>query len=332
MTTYTLTNWGGYWRIRYTDSQGNVKRRSVGSVDKVTKREATRRRQAMIARHEHQAQEKDEQKDRTLRELVDRFLADLEPDVQRNTMSAYRVSTMHLLEFMSRDNPGVLASEITPSDVTDFRRDMSDRGYAKSTIALTMRCSHQVFLFGVREKVIDESPFTGAPKNPPMYDRTGERDVPEEDVIRVMRQNPNMRAVIAMCYYAGLRTGEASAVTADDLQWNTNVGNLIIIRGGKTGAREVPMTKELSEILETGLPGCGRGVESLGNSLQKACAMADVTPFTFRDLRRTRSNIWLRKLGPMRESYLLGHSPVTARRSYFRINEDDYALITGVDE
>jgi integrase len=148
------------------------------------------------------------------------------------------------------------------------------------------------------------------------------------------------RALFALCRLAGLRRGEALALTWGDVDWQRR--RLCLI-AAKTGSyREIPMRPLLYRILmrtfEAAPEGTVRVLDAVSfNNLTKyareaigRAALAE-WPKTFQALRSSCENDF-KVRGVAESTYCrwLGHDPTVSRKHYVAPPEAEYARITGL--
>ena len=114
----------------------------------------------------------------------------------------------------------------------------------------------------------------------------------EADELRALLaavQGRTVEPAVALCALAGLRLGEMTAATWDDVDWDEDT---LVVHGTKTHAdREVPLSRELGAILArhramTG-PIYRGGHANLARTLKAACTRAAIKPVSWHPLRHT---------------------------------------------
>lgn len=107
-------------------------------------------------------------------------------------------------------------SEVTLADGTTTTR----KGLAPATIAARYGHVRQVFLAAVRDRVIGVNPSAGV-KLPRRRKAQNALEIPTPAEVGVLLATAEVwfRPYVALCAFAGLRKGEASAVKVEDVDW-----------------------------------------------------------------------------------------------------------------
>lgn len=111
-------------------------------------------------------------------------------------------------------------ADVRPSHVEAWVKDMVAKEYAPTTISTRFQSIRSVFRAAVRDRVVATDPTVGVVL-PRRRRREVSMEIPAaEDVAAIVTAaESRMRCFVALCAYAGLRLGEASAVKDTDIDF-----------------------------------------------------------------------------------------------------------------
>ena len=114
----------------------------------------------------------------------------------------------------------VSMATLRASHIESWVSSMSTDGYAANTIATRVFTVRAVLKGAVRDRVIAVDPSAGI-RLPRRRRREHAMEIPTADQIARLyaASEPRMRAFIALCAFAGLRLGEASAIQRQDIDF-----------------------------------------------------------------------------------------------------------------
>lgn len=168
----------------------------------------------------------------------------------------------------------VSIASLRTSHLEAWVKSMVSAGYAPTTVATRTNAVRAALRAAVRDRLISVDPSTGV-RLPARRRREHAMQVPTPEQVRLLldASNPRMRAYLALCAFAGLRLGEASAVSLDDVdflgrtlhvqrQVQRTRGGPAELRQPKYGSeRTVYLPNRLVEILAVHIERIGTGVD-----------------------------------------------------------------------
>jgi integrase len=206
----------------------------------------------------------------TVGEALDRFLADLESGVATNrsgepfkpgNVIGYRQTVNRYLRgALNGRLVRIPISDLSPVDVAGVADEIVERGLSASTVRNAMMPLRVVVRREIRRGVLDRNPFVGVtmPAVRGRRDRFATRE--EASILLGVLDDPT-RAFYAAAFYAGLRSGEISALRWEDVDTaarEIRVRASYCSRSGQMTApksqaanRVVPMQAALGSILDT---------------------------------------------------------------------------------
>jgi integrase len=338
MNTYRLQSNGKYWRIQFTAPTGHVRKVSAGLKSEVSRVEAEAYMHELIATHAAQPGQAHEQASGcTLGLWLEVWLARRERDVAASTHRNDKSAADHLLEYFASH---VRLADLSRGVASRWRESMLDAGLAEATVCKVCRTVKVCMKDAVAIGEAFDNPFDHLKVTAPVKDVNDRELVDRETVDAIMDVAGHAEPVIALCYWAGLRTAEAVNLHWDDV--DLDAGRITIVpREGiittKQRRRIVRVEPELLEYLT-------RREATDFNRFDTVCAMADVgragmvwdylrkartllrigEEFTYQNLRRTRSTIWFSNFPSHVAAAWMGHSEDTARKHYLSVPNDLY--------
>lgn len=262
-------------------------------------------------------------------QTVARFERDLRAaGNQPNTIETYRRATEKFIEWLGER--GRTPSRARESDVRDYMVELEREGSAAS--------SRNVVLAALRRL------YTETLKRPAVVARLRRVRLAERPAVvlsgsEVQRligaaRKPKYRALLWLCYGAGLRIGEACALCVEDID---SERMLIRVRRSKSRARDVPLTPRLLGALRAYFraerppgpelfPGREPGTVLTRNAVKQALDQIQrdagltkrVTPHT---LRHTYATHLLDAGADLRTvQVLLGHKAISSTQHYTRLS------------
>ena len=260
----------------------------------------------------------------TLPAWTSRYIEIRQDDLAKKTIDIHSRTLGLLVEFFG----DVLVDEITRSMATDWRLWLK-KTMMESTTCKYCRAAKSIFNVALDDELIDRNPFKKLKGTPPKKDIFSRRLIDESDVIAVMDHCSEIAPMVALCYYAGLRTSEALHLKAEDVTDRIKIRP----RGGhvttKQRYREVRLDYELNNMFEGTGTACNliesRKHNLIHKILRDACRELDIEPFTFQQCRQTRDSIWHKQFPSYVVCAWLGHSEQVSREHYLTIDETFYS-------
>lgn len=245
---------GPVWRVRWRDADGRPRSRVVGS-----------RRDAVIydaelvrARRLGQLAAADQGRE-TLGAFAERWWQDYAvPNLAESTQSSYAALwDKHIEPHLGH----LRLCDLRPGTVEAFRAELSRNGVGDDTVRRALVLLQGVLRRAVEWELLPRNPVTGTRKPPQRRSRTPQLFTPSAIELmraRLMRQGDlQSAALISVLAYAGLRPGEALALTWQDVRAQTllvskavSLGRLGHIKEPKNGAiRAVRLLQPLADDL-----------------------------------------------------------------------------------
>ena len=153
-----------------------------------------------------------------------------------------------------------LLKEVTPDDAAAVWKHYAD--YSASTIKRSAQLFRALFDSAIENDYCYKNPFRAKTVKPPAGTSGTHRALTQEEIDLVISTPHRFRAAVMVMLYAGLRRGEALALTADDIDLKARVihvtkavrfdGNAAVIDTPKTaaGIRDVPILLPLFPTLK----------------------------------------------------------------------------------
>jgi integrase/recombinase XerD len=249
----------------------------------------------------------------TVRERVDRFLADLEAakGFSTNTISAYRNDLNQFVIFME-ENQGLGSwRELGESHLTSYQLHLRERSYANSTVArktaaIRSFCSHLK-----DEGILRSDPSSALPS--PRVAKSIPKAMTRDEVELLLAQPERAngaesvrdQAMLALLYASGLRVTELVSLDVVDVDLEKSI---IRCNGRQGRSREIFLDQRVAEIVqmyvEGARPAIGRGANETALFLNH------------RGQRLTRQGFWLILKGYAAEAGIDDITPHTLRHSF----------------
>lgn len=247
-----------YWCCRWVDGAGKRRSKSLGRMDKLSKREAKKIVLKMETEFDRQPGRKNAQRMR-LKEYLDTYFSLRKDELAAASLTRYRDTGRYLLHYFGE---GRQIDSISPQDAARFRAELSagklanatqsDRGVNGTSVALHIRNAKAIFNYGVKiMSALVNNPFTSLSGQ--VKTSTQWHYITMKEFNALMdTATPNFKAMLALCRLAGLRRMEAY-----NLEWadvNFDKGRLYVC--GKDHwtpkdkeSRTIPLCPELAQIL-----------------------------------------------------------------------------------
>ena len=305
-------------------------RRSLGPKALVSKRQAQKLVNDMIVDAAQKPQYDDE---KFLSEWLERYLKIRSREISGSTLAIHK-RTCRLLNGFFGERP---IASLTRSQFADWREWLAEeQSLGESTVCKHVRTAKVIFTTAIDHEWIKDSPVIKLKGSAPIQDPFSRRMITSEEIEKVLEKSGEIRPIIGLCFYAGLRTQESVALKFADLDSDRNLLR-VVPRGGvittKQRGREVRVEAALSQLLPqapenpqlsvSGILEAGRK-NMVARLVKEACCEAGVSPFVLRDLRRTRDTLWHMKYPSHICCAWLGHSEAVARQHYLGVPSEYY--------
>jgi len=340
---------GEYWRAQwYLD--GKRASKSLGARAKVSKRAAT----VLAARLAEQlnAGRSVTARAPALGELIQRHL-DNHPEYSAGTVAGYRQSERYLTGHFGSDRR---ADTISKADARVWRTMLAKGDFAhlnkrdhgqlsEATVCRCVRDVKAIFNEAAEDDVVSLNPFGKLTSTAPRPIKNWEY-IDVDKMAKLLDACPNMawRLLLSLCRWAGLRQGEALALTWSDVDLGEHRLRATNLKtGGRTGilARNVPIRPELHDLLfeaymadspsqkvVAGLVGT-----NLWRDVQVIAKRAGLTPWAkwCHTLRKNCDTDWLGEYDVFTVCEWMGHGPEVAKEHYHQAKPEAFRQAAGVD-
>lgn len=186
--------------------------------------------------------------------IVEKWLRTLaaERDLSPNTVAAYRSDLVQFVAFARRAGVGEL-DRIDRRLLRRFVADLSERGYARRTIARKASAVRSLLNWAVTTGILESHPAhdLGTPK----LDRPLPKVLRVDEVARLVELPPaddpagaRDRAVLELLYGSGLRVGELCGLDVDDLDLRSR---RVRVTGKGRKQRQLPVGDAAARALTT---------------------------------------------------------------------------------
>lgn len=212
---------------------------------------------------------------------------------------------------------------------------------APATVNREVACLKAIFNKAIANDKAEHSPFQG--KKVKMLKENNERDrlLSTEEYVRLLAYSPpQIKPIIKLAYYTGMRQGEILFLTWGQVDLKEGFISLAPDDTKTNEGRLVPLSREMVEMFRAmprGLPGVRvfpyKG-KAFGSSFQKAFETArkraGIEDFTFHDLRHTAINNWrLQGHDYFRIMAASGHKTMNVFKRYNTVSKDELKALVG---
>lgn len=343
-----------YWKLLWRDGNGKNHCQSIGNVKKLSKRQAEKIRQTKLVDLTNHPGRRGVGRSPLLGDYLDHYLKMRKSELQPATLELHRQTGEYLKAYFG---PGRRLNSIQRPDGRAFKAALADGDLAgagrieilsESSVHLHIRNARKMFGVALEDDTIPSNPFDKiAGKAPPAK---GFHEVTENEFDKLMENaEPNWRLLLAICYHAGLRRGEAVNLRWNLIDWERSRLKVIANcewRPKDRDCRTVPMVPELRAILLEAFEQADTGAEKvipdgsiIGRDTHKPftrlCNRAGVKVWSrpFQTLRKTRATIWARVYPQHVVSEWLGHAQITTTSQYYlQISDREYDHAAGLTE
>ena len=280
----------------------------------------------------------------TLDEVMRLFLVEKEPGLLKSSIYKH-IKAMELVRKSMGGESNI--KNITQAQAQTFRLELVSaanslhgkgtiaRNKTEGTIARHCRRAKSYFEWAIKKQLIEKNPFAHVNTYAPEIQVP--RRVFEESEIKMIMDasKPNLRMLIALCFYAGLRKNEAIRLRWSDVNFERNRISVWPPEGrvsSKHKFREVFLEPELSQMIkERGY--CETVVQHITgdrawidlHAAIKKTQIANAEGLNFQLMRSSRENIWFaRGIPPNVVTAWLGHTAQIAAKHYRGVPESYY--------
>ncbi|MBN1844275.1 MAG: site-specific integrase [Sedimentisphaerales bacterium] len=288
----------------------------------------------------------------TLGDYLEHYLSVRKNELAPATLDLHKQTGRYLAAYFG---PGQRIDMIQRADARKFKAALAEgklqsagkkKTLGESTQHQHIRNARRIFGIALEDDLINFNPFDRmAGRMPPAK---GFHEVTTDEFQKLYEAaSPIWQVWIALCFYAGLRRGEALYLRWENIDWARSRLTVIASadwRPKDRDSRVVPIVPELRSILlerfEQAAEGAAyiipRGsVDPRGCywPFQRLCKRAGVKPWTqpFHTLRKTRLTRWARDFPQHVVSEWAGHANIeTTAEYYLQISESEYDRAAGL--
>ncbi|AEB08429.1 integrase family protein [Desulfobacca acetoxidans DSM 11109] len=284
---------GRIWWIEYYDHERRLRRERIGP-NKAAAEQRYREVRSLLA--EGRFVRKCPDAKTTFKTLADWYLNLPEVKAKRSYSRDERSLKKLLPVFGDK-----LLKDITPAMVEKYRQDrLSELSYRgnptkPATVNREMALLKIIFNKAIANEKAEKTPVKGLK----MLKENNARDrvLSEAEYLNLINQCPGyLRPIVKVAYHTGMRQGEILSLTWGQIDLKEGFITLRPEDTKTNEARLIPLNSELMDLFKgipRGLPQLrvflknGNPITSIRESFQSACRKANITDFTFHDLRHT---------------------------------------------
>jgi integrase len=335
---FTLAKFSGriYWIDYLID--GYRRRERVGPNKAAAEQ---RLREALSARTEGRYIKKSPDARTLFKDLAAWYLGLLEVKAKRSYRRDKQLIANLLPHFGDK-----LLKDITPALVERYRQKRlsepsgrtPEKLTAPATVNREMACFKTIFNKAVNNGKAERNPA----QRLKMLKENNERGrvLSPEEYARLLAHCPEqLKPVVKLAYYTGMRQGEVLGLTWKQVDLKEGFIRLRPEHTKTNEGRLVPLNRELVEMFRAmlrGLPGVavfsykGRGVAEMRRSFTAACKRAGLENFCFHDMRHTAINNWrLEGHDYFRIMAATGHKTMNVFKRYNTVSKDELRALVG---
>ena len=341
-----LSSNGNYWQVRYYDSMGKRRTKSLGSKKKLSKRQAKIKCDRLAAQLTLNPGMADAGRPIKLGDLLTRYL-ESRTDLREKTLESHRLTGDYLKKFFGDE---IYIDRINRAMASNWRAAMAKgklsfhpkgETMAEASVCIHVRNAKTIFNYAAKDDLILFNPFDRLKGNAAEPDKDW-KYVSLEELDKLLDACPNVgwKMLIALCRLAGLRRGEALALRWADINWEEHHFAVI---AEKTGHRRVvPIGPKLYQLLLGAFDQAEEGEEricpisrhGLWRNFQVYRKRAGLKKWkdTFKVLRRNCETDWAQKYPQYAVSAWIGHSIEVSDRHYLQVPEELYEKVAATNE
>ena len=329
-----------YWQLRWYGVDGTRYSESIGRVDKVSKRQAEKRRVAKEMELRGSPSRVTPSRVPTLADFSDSYLEARKREVAAGTVELHEMTIRYLKAQFSDDRR---IDTITRFDARSFKTALAQGKLVRvnerkhgaptaATVDLHIRNARTMFNRAVDDDLIQFNPFDRLAGGVAPTEKNWHY-VDADEFGRLLAACPHdgWRSLLGLCRLAGLRQGEALSLRWGQVDWS---GNRLEVWAGKTKRKRiVPIAPELLPILRAAFEKAAEGEvyvvtgvahPNVWRDFRVISKHAGVKPYAkwCHTLRKNREGDWIAAGFPFHVvADWMGHSPEVARKHYLRVDE-----------
>lgn len=341
-----------YWVLRWLDTVGRWRSKSLGPADRLSKRQAEKLRRQKQVELDRNPARRNVPKAPTLGEFLEAYYVVRQAELAPGTLELHRQTGRYLVGFFGENQR---LDAVARTDARAFRAALASgdmafvqkrkRALSEATVNMHMRNARKMFGVAVDDDLIVFNPFDRTAGKPPPAKAWHE--VTDDEFSSLMRAaRPSWRLLLALARYAGLRRGEAMNLTWNQVDWEQS--RLTVVandqwRPKDRDSRVVPVVPELrTSLLEAfgqAEPGAEKviaegaiNIKNISRDFTVLCGRAGVKRYAkpFHTLRKTCLTVWARQFPQHVVAAWAGHaSSETTSEYYLQVSEAEYEKAAG---
>lgn len=334
-----------YWYLRWFGADGRFRGKSIGRIDKVSKRQAEKlKRQKENELAEHPGR-RNANRPCCLSTFLQEYLDARKSELAPGTLEMHKLTGRYLLGFFGEQRR---IDQISRADARTFKTALADgelkhiskrpRDLAPAGVDINIRNARTMFNFAVTDDILLYNPFDRL-SSAVMVERNWHY-VTNDEYEKLTACSPlKLRLLIALCRLAALRRGEALNLEWHDVDWENNHIRIIAEEDWQPKDKDkriVPICPELQALLleaynaaDTGSEKVvsGVNVNNLWRDFQVLFRRSGVKKYSkpFHTLRKSCITDWAASFPAHVVKEWAGHSSLdTTDRYYLQVPESEY--------
>jgi site-specific recombinase XerD len=193
--------------------------------------------------------------------VAEEWWSNTEQELAMQTVNSYELSLRDAISYFEES----LIDSITPADINAYLQFIARKGYAQGTVRHRKIVLTLIFKYAVINGFCKYNPCREV--SLPKGLKTKKRGCATDEDEQTVRERDDIWILFSLCFFAGLRRGEALALRPCDIDWTRNLiyvrGSIAFADGGEgiykepkteAGVRAVPMLPKMRERLQACLP------------------------------------------------------------------------------
>lgn len=334
-----------YWYLRWFGADGKFRGKSIGRIDKVSKRQAEKlKRQKENELAEHPGR-RNANRACSLSNFLQQYLRARKSELAPTTLLLHEQTARYLVAYFGAERR---IDQISRADARAFKTALADnrlmsisktgREMGPATVDKHIRNARTIFNQAVNDDIVLFNPFNRLSKTA-IVKRDWHYVTPEEYQLLMEAASQKMKLLIALCRLAALRRGEALALEWSDIDWANNRLQIIAKKTWQPkdkDSRKVPICPELQTLLLEAYNGAKTGqkqviegisIVNVWRDFNVLCRRAGVDQYSkaFHTLRKSCITDWAASYPAHVVKEWAGHSSLdTTDRYYLQISESEY--------
>jgi len=351
--TTTTSKGHTYWVLRWRGADGKHHGKTIGRIDKVSKRQAEKKRVEKINELAKQPGRRNISRSPLLEDYLNSYYEARKTEISEGTMTLHKQTGKYLTAFFGKNRR---LDSIQRADARAFKTALANgdlkfinkrkRDNMKpSTISLNIRNARTIFSKAVDDDLILFNPFDKIAETQTFSKEWHFVDMDEFHKL-MNAANPSWKLMFALTRLAGLRRGEALNLRWSQIDWESS--RLTVIANDEwkpkdKDSRIVPIVPELYEILLKAFEDAKEGdehvikpgninIRNISRDFNVICKKAVVDRYDkpTHTLRKSCLTDWAGKFPAHVVKEWAGHSSIeTTDEFYLKVNEADYLKAAG---